>query len=399
MQTQNSQLKDRLNLTKRAVDAAVLPSSKKQHFIMDANLPGFGLRITATTKTFILNRRLNGRPVRIMIGRYGPWTVEEARARAKKLMQDMDTGKDPRLEKKRLHHEPTYEDMVEAFAERHASKIKSGKDYIDWLRCYSSDWKPKRVSEISYDLVATRHRSLSHKPYAANRWLAIIRLMFNKAHRWEEFSEYIHDNPAVGVERFKEKSRTRFVTPEELPILLAALNSLSSPTARAAILLTLWTAARPTEIYGMRWADIDLEQATWNKPETKSGENHLVPLSPTAIKVIESLPRINQYVLPNQAGTGPIKSPRKSWRLALEQSGLKNLRHRDLRRTMASWLAAQGESLVIIGKLLDHKTPQATAIYARLNLGSVRVALNKVTAQMEAMAVANQPVDGSDADA
>jgi integrase len=54
----------------------------------------------------------------------------------------------------------------------------------------------------------------------------------------------------------------------------------------------------------------------------------------------------------------------------------------DLRRTLGSWQARTGASLAIIGKSLNHKSQQATAIYARLDLDPVRASVNTATAAM-----------------
>jgi integrase len=48
-----------------------------------------------------------------------------------------------------------------------------------------------------------------------------------------------------------------------------------------------------------------------------------------------------------------------------------------LRRTLGSWLAAQGYSLPLIGRALNHTSLSATQIYARLDLAPVRHALEE----------------------
>ena len=53
-----------------------------------------------------------------------------------------------------------------------------------------------------------------------------------------------------------------------------------------------------------------------------------------------------------------------------------------MRRTLGSWQARTGASLAIIGKSLNHKSPQATAIYARLDLDPVRASVEKATKAM-----------------
>lgn len=54
----------------------------------------------------------------------------------------------------------------------------------------------------------------------------------------------------------------------------------------------------------------------------------------------------------------------------------------DLRRTLGSWLVAQGTSLPIIGRALGHRSQASTQIYARLDLDPIRAALEKNAALM-----------------
>ena len=63
-------------------------------------------------------------------------------------------------------------------------------------------------------------------------------------------------------------------------------------------------------------------------------------------------------------------------------TGLMDIRIHDLRRTLGSWQAAMGANSFIIGKSLGHKTQNATAIYARLNLDPVKESVSKATDAM-----------------
>ena len=65
-----------------------------------------------------------------------------------------------------------------------------------------------------------------------------------------------------------------------------------------------------------------------------------------------------------------------------EAAGLQDVRIHDLRRTLGSWQARNGASLLLIGKSLGHKTPQATAIYARLDLDPVRASVSAAASAM-----------------
>jgi integrase len=70
-----------------------------------------------------------------------------------------------------------------------------------------------------------------------------------------------------------------------------------------------------------------------------------------------------------------MEEPKKGWHRITSRAGLKNLRIHDLRRTMGSYQAIAGASLTIIGKSLGHKSPQSTAIYARLSNDPVRASM------------------------
>jgi integrase len=70
--------------------------------------------------------------------------------------------------------------------------------------------------------------------------------------------------------------------------------------------------------------------------------------------------------------------------LKLDTNGarLDDLRIHDMRRTLGSWQAATGASLVVIGKSLGHKSTQATEVYSRLNLDPVRDSMQTATRAM-----------------
>ena len=68
--------------------------------------------------------------------------------------------------------------------------------------------------------------------------------------------------------------------------------------------------------------------------------------------------------------------------LHLKHNDMRDLHIHDLRRTLDSWLASSGTSLPIIGRVLNHKTPEATKVYARLMVAPVRNAMEEATAAM-----------------
>jgi len=74
-----------------------------------------------------------------------------------------------------------------------------------------------------------------------------------------------------------------------------------------------------------------------------------------------------------------LQDPKKAWQRLLMRAEISDLRIHDLRRSLGSWQASTGASLVIIGKTLSHRNVNTTAIYARLNTDPVRDAMNKAT--------------------
>jgi len=191
-------------------------------------------------------------------------------------------------------------------------------------------------------------------------------------------------NPAKGVRRFTERSRERFLQPDEMPRFLEALAREPNPTFRDFVLIALLNGARRANAQAMRWDQVHLERATWEIPVTKTGDRHTVPLSPEAVTILRHRKEhsASEWVFPSHGENGHLVEPKRAWKVLLERAEIQDLRIHDLRRTLGSWQAADGASLSIIGKTLGHKNVSTTAIYARLNLDPVRQSVNAATKAM-----------------
>lgn len=83
-----------------------IPFAEKgvQESYYDTRTPGFGLRVGATSKTYILYARVkNGAPVRLTLGKYGVMSLDEARDKAIQELNNLNQGINPiqkRQEKK-----------------------------------------------------------------------------------------------------------------------------------------------------------------------------------------------------------------------------------------------------------------------------------------------------------
>ena len=200
------------------------------------------------------------------------------------------------------------------------------------------------------------------------------------------------NSPAIGIRRNKEKSRDRFIQSDELPRFFQALSKEPNETIRDYVLISLLTGARRSNVCSMKWQDINFERAEWRIEETKNDTPQTVTLSPEAIEVLQNRKSDDsEFVFPGIGKSGHIQEPRKGWERILKSAEIKDLRLHDLRRTLGSWQAKTGASLAIIGKSLNHKNQNTTAIYARLDLDPVRDSVNTATSAMLAAGGLTKP--------
>lgn len=92
----------------------------------------------------------------------------------------------------------------------------------------------------------------------------------------------------------------------EIPAFFTELDQYAgTPQTKGAIRVLWWTLARPTEVLGMRWEEIDWESATWTIPASrmKMRKPHRVPLPTQAIDLLKGLRAIeprSEFVVPNR---------------------------------------------------------------------------------------------------
>lgn len=187
------------------------------------------------------------------------------------------------------------------------------------------------------------------------------------------------------MKKFKEKSRNRFLHPDELPSFFASLNAEENSTIKDYVYISLLTGARKSNVLTMRWEDIYFDRQEWFISETKNGDPLRVPLVSKVIDILkERLQKYGQreWVFEGKGSTGHLVEPKKGWKRILDRAGIKELRIHDLRRTVGSWQAATGANSYIIGGTLGHKDQKSTAVYARLNIDPIRAALEKATQAM-----------------
>lgn len=376
-------MKKEIAFTIKALEALPLPEGKRT-YVHDTRESGLLVQVTPTgRKTFQLFKWYKTKPVRVTLGTFPDVTIEQARKQVQQYKADMANGINPADEKRMARQEMTLKELFEIYMDRHSRPRKrSWQDDLNTFRLYLEPLGKKRLSEIKKNHISALHSRIGkeHK-VTANRVLALISSIFGRA---IEFDLYEGINPCLGIRKFLEKSRDRFLQADELPRFFKALDQEPNGTLRDYILISLLTGARRSNVLAMRWSELDLEQCTWKIPQTKTGDPQTVTLTTEAIEILKTRKReaSSVFVFQGRGKSGHLIEPKKGWKRILERAGIKDLKIHDLRRTFGSWQAITGSSLPIIGKSLSHKNVSTTAIYARLSLDPVRKSVQRATVAM-----------------
>jgi integrase len=372
-----------MNLTKAVIEAA-RPPAEGQDFIRDEKVQGLGVRITSNgVKSFVFEGRVRGRPRRITLGRWPVMNVDQARDGVMKIRAAIADGHDPAAEHQAAREEPTFGDLLDSYL---ADAESRGRRSLDRLReragKYLSQWRNRLASDITPADAAELHQRIGKERgrVIANRVAVILlRAIFNHAIKLKLFKG---DNPAVAVQRFAEQARERFLTPAELERVNEELTREPHPYWRAYFSATLMLGTRKNELLTAKWSHVDLDARTLRLPVTKNGKSHLLPIPEPILNMLKELPSFERrdqgegWIFPsNRNGEGHLVEPFKAWQRIRERAGCPDVTIHDLRRSLGSWLASEGHSLLLIGRALGHKSSSATQIYARLALQPLREAL------------------------
>lgn len=406
----------RQRITKRTVDA--LKAGESEFTVWDDAVTGFGLRVRPSgAMSYVVVYRAGpgrGAPVRrYTIAAVGKITPEDARGRAKTILGSVAHGHDPAGQKATERTSPTVAELSDRFMAEHVDpKRKTGtaRHYGDILdRIVKPALGSMKADKLSRQQVGKLHSSLEETPFQANRMLAIVASMYSFAERTGIVADGI--NPARKIDKFKEGRRERFLTGDELERLGAAIlegettgipwvvdetkpnaKHLPKPTKRftkinqfaaAALRLLLFTGCRLREILDLRWEHVDLERGLLFLPDSKTGKKTVI-LNAPSIEVMNQLQQIGPYVVPGDDPEKPRPDLHRPWRAITKRAGLEGVRLHDLRHTYASFGAAGGLGLPIIGRLLGHTQASTTARYAHLDNDPLRRASEAIGGRIAA---------------
>lgn len=418
-------METKFNFTKAAIDGLPLPEPGKRATFQDTRATGLQLRVTSSgVKTFSLLRRIKGGKLeRLTLGRYPDMTIEQARKQAAQFNLEIESGDNPAQAKRQARHQADAELTLGQAFERYVSDylIPHGKRTAVTLQenfarylgtvpeglkkthgrerakpACAVNWEKRKLSAIQSGEVRRLMIALKDEIGAptANRTLELLRAIYNKVIAWKLYSG---ENPCHGLEKFRTRTRERFLTGEELPRFFTELGQVENRDFRDFVLVSLTTGARKSNVLAMRWADINFDYQMWTVPGefSKNGDPLTLPLTTAALEVLQGRREVHpEWVFPaSRSASGHMENPKKHWAALLKAAGLEDLRLHDLRRSLGSWAAMSGASLSIIGRALGHKSVDATQIYARLQIDPVREAMERATSQMLGRAGFNSAAD------
>ena len=194
------------NFTKKTLDIIAPATTGKRLYFYDTKIRGLELMVTEQgTKSFKVYRKFNGKPVRVTLGKYPEITIENARNEAQRIIANMIGGKNPNQEKKNIRSETTFGDIFLLFMERYSKQNKkTWKADESEVKRFLSNWFDKKLSVITKQEIQLIHEKIKNENglYQANRMLARIHIIYNKAIEWG----WVGINPASGIKKFKEKT-------------------------------------------------------------------------------------------------------------------------------------------------------------------------------------------------
>jgi integrase len=320
--------------------------------------------------------------------------LTDAREWASKTENEMKAGRYFGAAKRK-----TLNDLYDKYKVAASSNLKSWDEVdrrLGWWRAKLGNEMldaitPTRIAECRDELLATPKTYGGGKRSGADVNRTIASLSSAMAHAVKELG-WIERNPCERVTKQKEAGgRIRFLSDEELPVLLNAVRASPHPDLLPAVLLALTTGARKGEILGLRWSQIDFKRRaiTLNHGETKNNVGRALPLSGEVVKLLQARNKVRKIdddrLFPPAENCQELEL-REPWKAALVLAGIdvreatrkgrvkagsppvmtSDFRWHDLRHTAASYLTMAGVSAIEIARVLGHKTLAMSLRYSHL---------------------------------
>lgn len=321
----------RIKLTDTTVAAIKLPADKPQLVVWDDRDTGFGVVVGARSRTFIAERRVDGKKVRTKIGILGSvlgrddgahWTATLARIEARKILGDMSRGIDPHAKERSRADGPT----LQAALDFHIGKMQRGENrrgkvcsprsiatlkgavelhLADYLDRPLLDLTADAIDEVRTRIERDTARKGGSNPdnpagrASSNRILAAVSAIWRSWHKR-------HGLPIVcPVERLTPGAlapRDNRIANDELPAWYAKVMAMTNEVRRDLQLVALFTGVRTDGVRSLRWDDVDTDDELIQIERAKGDRPYAIPLTPTLREILDRRRKGNAVVMGPQGG-------------------------------------------------------------------------------------------------
>ena len=348
-------------ITKTFLDKTPLTEGSQIAY-WDRTMPGFAAVFGKTAITFIVQKDMDGKTIRYTIGRYGHFTVEEAKQLAKDCLYLMSQGINPNNRDKEDRKKIiTLEEIFKSYknTRKNFSPVTI-KGYGYTLDKYLLDWKRRPIANIDKDMVVARHAMLGecHGERVANGSMRVLRLLVNHANAVYELDI---KNPVEHLNKIKgwfpDKRRMSYIKPHQLPDWWKAVYDLENDTIRDFLVLLLFTGLRKGEAERLRWFDVDLNDRTITVTQTKNGDVLTLPLSTHLFGLFQRRHQRysgGEFVFPSDGKQGHLTEPKKGIYRIITATGIQFSCH-DLRRTFLTIAESMDISAYALKRLVNHR--------------------------------------------
>jgi len=388
------------------VSAFTCPAGKGQAILWDATAAGLGLRTTPAGKpAYVYQGVYQGKDLRITIGNPGAWSIEQARDKARSLQRLTDDGKDPRdLKREALAQQALR--AANAAAQLASSKLAAltvgevWAAYIEERRPHWGDLHYRdHIDKAKAGGLPSSRRGGGKQltkpgPLAALMPLALKDLDQATIEAWAAnegktrpssarlawrlltvFLTWCGEQPAyAGLVGAKNPAKTKKARESlgkagvktdvlqrgQLGVWFAAVQQLQNPVIATCLQMMLLTGARPGEVLGLHWVDVNTQWKGISIRDKVEGTRE-IPATPYMLHLLAALPRRNEWVFPsNTSATGCLTEPNNPHTRACAAAGLKGLTLHGLRRSFKSLTEWLEVPVGVVAQIQGHK-PSATA--------------------------------------
>ena len=281
---------------------------------------GLQLAVAPTgAKKWVLRFLWQGNAREMGLGSYPEVGLAEAREKAIAGRRLARSGVDPIAERKQDRRVPTFGKLADEVVTEQSKGFRNDKHRAQWkitLETYAAPLRVKAVDAITTeDVLGVLKPIWTTKTETASRLRGRIERVLNaakaKGHRSGE-------NPAAWrghLENLlpKRQKLTRghhaALPYADVPAFVAKLRTRKA-VAALALEFAILTAARSGEVLGARGPEIDFDARVWTIPakRMKSGREHRVPLSESALAILEKFgeARVSEFIFPGQGAGRPL---------------------------------------------------------------------------------------------